>query len=206
MLLLSRRKQKQVDYTPLGGTKRKKGKGSLETTEYTYRLSYGDGQKTVTKELEVNNLSFGHEVSWLLYNLSANNSLVLTAAYYALFFRIKPFDMHFIIEILRHSLYTFMMVVDTLFSRMPVRVFHFVYSYMFGAAYVSFVLLYIHTEKLDDQGNPLTYPSLDFTTRPLWYTVWVAVIMVGGQPISQFVFWLVYKIRECCCSCCGKEE
>ena len=193
---------------PLEGTKARQSRTGMDYTEYTYRHSYNDLNKKEeqTKIVEPNYLSWGHEVSWLLYNLAANNSLVLTAAYYGLFFTVKPFEFHFIIEILRHSLYTFMMIFETLFSRIPVRIFHFVYSYMFGAAYVSFVLLYIHTEKQDEQGNPLSYPSLDYTSRPLWYTVWLAVIMVGGLPISQFFFWMVYKFRECCCSCCRKEE
>jgi len=88
------------------------------------------------------------------------------------------------------------MIVDTLASYIPVRLWHVMYAYIFGAAHVVFTVIFILTEiKIDLRLNPVVYPSLEVGDEPLIYTAYLSIFMIAGCPVAQIFFFLIYKFR-----------
>ena len=142
----------------------------------------------------VNNLSWHHEVLWVIYTIAADSAFVVTVAYFSFFFRLR-FSVPGLFDIPRHTVYTLLMLVDTLISHVPVRLFHFIYAYIFGAAYVLFTLICILSEANGLLSKPLFYPSLDFSDEPLKTTAWLSLFLVVGIPVGQMIYFLFYKMR-----------
>lgn len=132
---------------------------------------------------------------WVLHTLASNSTFVCTVAYFAFFFDERS-SYVWIFYIPRHSLYVFLMIVDTLASYIPVRLLHVVYAYIFGAAYVMFTLVFILTEvKVDLRLNPSMYPSLESGDEPLIYTAYLSIFLIAGFPVAQIIYFLIHKFR-----------
>ena len=70
------------------------------------------------------------------------------------------------------------------------------YAYIFGAAYVVFIVVFILTEvKANLSFNPITYPSLGSGEKPPRYTAYLSIFLVVGFPVAQIFFFLIYKFR-----------
>lgn len=143
-----------------------------------------------------NHLSWHHEVLWVLHTLAADSSFVCMIAYFAFFFKVR-YTFLGILDVPKHVLHLVLMIVDTLASHIPVRLFHVMYAYMFGAAYVVFTIVFILTEvKIDLNLNPVFYPSLESGDEPLIYTAYLSIFLIAGFPVAQLFFFLLHKFRS----------
>ena len=142
-----------------------------------------------------NRLSWYHEVLWVLHTIAADTSFVCTVAYFSLFFE-QRYTWDGLLDIPRHVLYLLFMIIDTLCCYIPVRLLHVVYANIFGAAYIVFTLIFLLTEvKADLRLNPIIYPSLESENKPLLYTAYLSIFLIGCFPVSQAFFFLLYKFR-----------
>lgn len=158
-------------------------------------LKPGEKDESIEVDPYENHLSWHHEVLWVLHTLASNSTFVCTVAYFAFFFDERS-SYVWIFYIPRHSLYVFLMIVDTLASYIPVRLLHVVYAYIFGAAYVMFTLVFILTEvKVDLRLNPSMYPSLESGDEPLIYTAYLSIFLIAGFPVAQIIYFLIHKFR-----------
>lgn len=153
------------------------------------------GEKDDSLPSSANHLSWHHEVLWVLHTLAADSSFVCMIAYFTFFFEVR-YTWLGLLDIPRHVLYLFLMIVDTLASHIPVRLLHVMYAYIFGAAYVVFTIVFILTEvKIDLSLNPIVYPSLEAGDEPLLYTAYLSIFLIAGFPVAQIFFFLIYKLR-----------
>lgn len=142
-----------------------------------------------------NRLSWHHEVLWILHTLASNSTFVCLIAYFTFFFEAR-FTIIGILDFPRHVLYLILMIFDTLASHIPVRLWHVMYAYIFGACYIVFTVVFILTEiKIDLRLDPAVYPSLEIGEQPLIYTAYLSIFFVAGFPVAQVFFFLFYKYR-----------
>ena len=154
------------------------------------------GEKDDSLSTSTNQLSWHHEVLWVLHTLAADSSFVCTIAYFAFFFKVRLTFLG-VLDVPKHVLYLVLMIVDTLASHIPVRLFHVMYAYMFGATYVIFTIVFILTEvKIDLSLNPVFYPSLESGDEPLIYTAYLSIFLIAGFPVAQLFFFLLHKFRS----------
>ena len=155
----------------------------------------GEKEDRAETQAETNHLSWHHEALWILHTLAADSSFVCTIAFFSLFFE-EHFSFLGILDFPRHTLYHLLAIVDTLASYIPVRLIHVMYAYIFGAAYVVFIVVFILTEvKANLSFNPITYPSLGSGDKPPRYTAYLSIFLVVGFPVAQIFFFLIYKFR-----------
>lgn len=158
-------------------------------------LKPGEKDDNIGEATYRNHLSWHHEVLWVLHTLAANSSFVCMIAYFSFFFE-EHYTYVGLLDLPRHVLYLFLMIVDTLASHIPVRLMHVMYAYIFGAAYVVFTIVFILTEvKVDLRLNPIVYPSLESGDEPLMYTAYLSIFLIVGFPVAQIFFFLIYKFR-----------
>ena len=154
------------------------------------------GEKDDSLPTTTNHLSWHHEVLWVLHTLAADSSFVCTIAYFAFFFKVRRTFLG-LLDVPKHVLYLVLMIVDTLASHIPVRLFHVMYAYTFGAAYVVFTIVFILTEvKIDLSLNPVFYPSLESGDEPLIYTAYLSIFLMAGFPVAQLFFFFLHKFRS----------
>ena len=153
------------------------------------------GEKDDSEASSTNHLSWHHEVLWVLHTLAADSTFVCMIAYFSLFFE-EQYTWVGLLDLPRHALYLFLMIVDTLASHIPVRLMHVMYAYIFGATYVVFTIVFILTEvKIDLRLNPVVYPSLESGDEPLIFTAYLSIFLIVGFPVAQIFFFLIYKYR-----------
>lgn len=155
------------------------------------------GEKDESVSPYTNRLSWHHEILWILHTLASNSTFVCMIAYFVFFFE-ERYTIIGMLDFPRHVLYLFLMMVDTFASHIPVRLWHVMYAYIFGACYVVFTVVFILTEiKIDLSQDPEVYPSLEFGDKPLIYTAYLSVFLIAGFPVAQIFFYLIYKFRAC---------
>jgi len=168
------------------------GSGPLDSNSCALKPGEEDDSLPITS----NHLSWYHEVLWVLHTLAADSSFVCTIAYFAIFFKVR-YTFLGSLDVPTHVLPLVLMIVDTLASHIPVRLFHVMYAYMFGAAYVVFTIVFILTEvKIDLSSNPVFYPSLESGDEPLIYTAYLSIFLIAGFPVAQLFFFLLHKFRS----------
>lgn len=153
------------------------------------------GEKDVSITTRTNRLSWHHEVLWVLHTLASNSSFACLIAYFTFFFK-ERYTFIGVLDFPRHVLYLILMIFDTLASHIPVRLWHFMYAYIFGASYVVFTIIFILTEIKVNLGlDPAVYPSLEIGDQPLIYTAYLSIFLIAGFPLAQILFFLIYKFR-----------
>ena len=132
-----------------GEYKRRRGaSSSINGTQPSVDKGSGDNnadqnENSRTEEArEEDVVRLSQKISWLLYVISANNSLLITAGYWALriLFEVdEPIDAN---NITKHTLNSVFMVIDTFLSSIPVRLFHSVYPLLYIIIYLAFTVVY----------------------------------------------------------------
>ncbi|XP_001637456.2 protein rolling stone isoform X1 [Nematostella vectensis] len=175
------------------------GRGSygalLNKSDTSCALEPWEDDESEPEDNEPNMLSWQHEVLWVLHTISIDSSLVLVVAYFSMWYDPDVNTVSGLLDIPHHAFPFILLVVDVFVSGIPVRILHVIYGNVFGAAYVVFCLVYIITEVPDMRSDPRTYPSLMFSDRPVIYTAWLSIFILGGFFVSQCLFYLFYKIR-----------
>ncbi|KAL9982915.1 hypothetical protein ACROYT_G005029 [Oculina patagonica] len=135
---------------------------------------------------EADNLPCYHKVVWLLQTIAANSILVVTFCYLILEEKLDA------LVLAMYLSFNAFMMADAVFSFAPIRLLHFVYSYVFTLAYVLVVVLYYvavvdrHMPELPRFVNRIQGP---------FSSAMVFVILIIGQPLFQMLFFIVHKLN-----------
>lgn len=127
-----------------------------------------------------------HAVLWVLQTLVGNSILVVILCYVTLE---EQFN---VLEFAKYLSITIFMVAEAIFSFAPIRLLHFIYSYVFSLTYVLVVLMYYFV-LVDERVSELPR----FVNRiddPLSSTV-VFMILIVGQPLFQLLYFTVHKLN-----------
>ena len=133
-----------------------------------------------------------HKVSWMLYIISANNSLVVTVVYWTLLytgFQVREADVAF------HLLNSVFMLTETCLSSIPVQLVHVVYAMLYGVLYLLFSVVYWLLGGTNDSGDKFIYPILNYESEP--YAAVVLAVLYGlvGLPLAQLINFGFFRLR-----------
>ncbi|KAL9982953.1 hypothetical protein ACROYT_G005068 [Oculina patagonica] len=199
-------KGKQDDTTDRGGN----SNNNTEIREPTYILGerHMSDVSTVaciadTREgTQVTQMAWFHKAMWVIYNMSASGSLMVTIVFWILLYDpdkgIRGFT------IVYHGFNAIAMIVDTMLCSIPVRLFHVVYPMLNGAVYVIFTVIYWAVGGTNSFGMPYIYPQTDYTGRPVLSVVSQVCLMFIGVPLCQCLMFGFYGLRCWIKTKCGK--
>ena len=101
-----------------------------------------------------------------------------------------------------HALNSFIVLADLLLSRAPMRVHHFLYTFLFVLAYVIFTVVYWAAGGQNHLGQDFTYPLLNYSEHPGRAALVMLVVMFVGTPLLQLVLYAIFRIRQWACGRC----
>ena len=133
-----------------------------------------------------------YKVFWFIYTIAANVGLMLTIGYWTVIYQGQAVDIR---NISKHVLNSVLMLVDTLVSGVPVRMFHTVYAMAFSALYIVFSVIYWTAGGTNIKGNPYIYKALDWNNISITITVLLPFFLIIITPLMQLVFYGVYRLR-----------
>ena len=150
---------------------------------------------TATEEArEEDALRFHHKIFWLLYIISANAGLLVTAGYWTVLYEDdEPIDAN---NITKHALNSVFMLIDTFLSSIPVRLFHSVYPLLYIIIYLAFTVAYWQLGGTNLQGNPYIYKLLDYDNIQPSTGCLVGFFLLVVQPILQLILFGLVKFRD----------
>lgn len=138
-------------------------------------------------ELQEDRLSYHHKTLWLLQSIAGNSILVVTVCYVILEDHIKAKVLATYL-----SLAVFLLA-DAILSFTPIRLLHFVYSYLFTLLYVLVIAVY-HFAKRTHQISAL--PSLvNRIIQDPFQAMLVILVLLIAQPLFQTLYFCVHKLN-----------
>lgn len=131
------------------------------------------------------------KVTWLLYAIAANNSILITAVFWTLLYNgygVGELDITF------HLLNSVFMLGETFLSSIPVQLLHVVYAVLYASAYCLFTVLYWFLGGRGVFGNRYIYPILDYS-KPGEAVVIMVLYGFVGLPVTQLIHFGLFKLR-----------
>ena len=101
-----------------------------------------------------------------------------------------------------HALNSFIVLADLLLSRAPMRVHHFLYTFLFVLAYVIFTVVYWAAGGQNHLGQDFTYPLLNYSEHPGRAALVMLVVMFVGTPLLQLLLYAIFRLRQWACGRC----
>lgn len=135
--------------------------------------------------------SWYFKVTWLLYAIAANNSILITVVFWTLLYNgygVGELDIAF------HLLNSVFMLVETFLSSIPVQLLHVVYAMLYASAYCLFTVLYWFLGGTGEFGERYIYPILDYS-KPGEAVVMIVLYGFVGLPVTQLIHFGLFKLR-----------
>ena len=101
-----------------------------------------------------------------------------------------------------HALNSFIVLADLLLSRAPIKVHHFLYTFLFVLAYIIFTVVYWAAGGQNHLGQDFTYPLLNYSEHPGRAALVMLVVMFVGTPLLQLVLYATFRLRQWACGRC----
>ena len=153
-----------------------------------------DGNTASDEAREEDALRFQHKFLWLLYIISANGGLLVTAGYWTVLFEEdEPVDAN---NITKHALNSVFMLIDTFLSSIPVRLFHFIYPLLYIIIYLGFTVVYWVLGGTNIQGERYIYKLLDYDNYDPSTGCLVGFFLLVVQPVLQILLFGFVKLRD----------
>ncbi|KAL8589433.1 hypothetical protein ACOMHN_021585 [Nucella lapillus] len=130
------------------------------------------------------------KVTWLLYTIVSDTTLIVTILYFTFLFdgvlTVKGTSTHVLTSVY--------VILDLAVTAMPVRLFHDLYVDIFAVIYTAFTLIYWQAGGLNALGEPYVYKVLDWANPGRSVTMTVAFLLVG-VPLQHAVVWALHVLR-----------
>ncbi|XP_068759937.1 uncharacterized protein [Montipora capricornis] len=136
--------------------------------------------------------SWNHKVTWLLYSITSNNSILVTVVFWTLLYsgyEVGEPDIAF------HLLNSVFMLIETFLSSIPVRLLHVVYAMLYGSLYCLFTVVYWLLGGTNDAGDSYIYPILDYSNDPRLAAILIVLYGFVGLPVAQLIHFGLFKLR-----------
>nr|XP_039259175.1 protein rolling stone-like [Styela clava] len=138
-----------------------------------------------------------HHLTWVVLTATAGVNFIVTIIYWAFLSGIRvasvPANVH------QHIMNSVLMILDIFISRIPIRLFHFIYVSLYGLTYVLFTAI-LHGA---DVKSAFYTNLLDWESAPgISAGVCVGLIVVGS-PIIHLVSFGFYHLRAFIARSCG---
>ena len=151
----------------------------------------GEGLGTNDFEEPPVSMSWYHKGLWVIFNMAANSSILITLLYWTLVFGGETSGL----DVTTHLLNCVFMVADLMLSSTPVRILHVVYALIFGVSYLLLTVIFWAADGTNALGEPYIYSFVDYNESPGFSSGLVVGFVFVGQPLSQALLFGFYKLR-----------
>ncbi|EDO45066.1 predicted protein [Nematostella vectensis] len=179
---------------------------TLSTTEYVKQRRQSDKyrplpdsdaeptDKTATSGNSDDVMYWYHKALWVLYSMAADMAVVVTVSYWTLLYH--GFKIY-LLNVNVHLLNSVFMLAETMLCSIPIRLFHVVYPFCYGAVYILFTVVYWSLGGKNNDGQPYIYPVLDYT-HALRLALGVAFgVPLVVLPLVHVFMYGIYRLRCC---------
>lgn len=140
-------------------------------------------------------MTTAHKLQWLLFNVAANNAVIVTVGYWSLLYPLMASDAGLVegesgfINITVHLLNSVLMLMEVFMSALPVRLLHVMYAASYGLVYLMMTLVMWLITK------GYIYYFLDFN-RPGLAVGFIFLLLLVVQPLVQLLYYGLYSLRD----------
>lgn len=146
-------------------------------------------------------MSWYHKGLWVIFNMAANCSILITLLYWTLIFGGKTSGL----DVTTHLLNSVVMVADLMLSTTPVRILHVVYALILGVCYILLTVIFWAADWTNARDEPHIYSYVDYNETPGFSSGLMIGFVFVGQPLSQALLFGLYKLRCFLAEKCGKD-
>lgn len=158
-----------------------------------------EGTSYATKEDEDNALSWPQKALWVFFNIGSVASLVVTIMYWSALYPGGEIDG---LSVNEHILATIFMLIEVIFSNIPIRLLHFMYSHAFASIYVLFTVIYWAAGGKNEEGQHYIYKLLDYENKPGKALFTVFMVLIIMQAVVHLFLFILFRFRAWLISKC----
>ena len=136
-------------------------------------------------------ISWYHKGLWVIFNIAANSSILITLLYWTLIFGGKTSGL----DVSNHLLNSVFMVADLMLSTIPVRILHVVYALILGVCYILLTVIFWAVDGTNARDEPYIYSYIDYSKTPGFSSSLIIGFVLVGQPLCQALLFGLYKLR-----------
>lgn len=146
-------------------------------------------------------MSWYHKGLWVIFNIAANVSILITLLYWTLIFGGKTSGL----DVTTHLLNCVFMIADLMLTTTPVRILHVVYALILGVCYILLTVIFWAADGTNARDEPYIYSYVDYDKTPGFSSGLMICFVFVGQPLSQALLFGLYKLRCFLAEKCGKH-
>ncbi|KAK6994643.1 protein rolling stone-like isoform X1 [Biomphalaria glabrata] len=148
------------------------------------------GEFTVLSGLEPCTTPWYVKLTWFLYGVIGSSNILVTIMYWAVVFdgNVEAVD------VIINSVNSFFIISNGLVTAMPLRILHFLYPVLYGAAYFIFTYIYYAAGGTNILNRDIIYSALDWNhAYPTVLGVVIGVLVCA--PIAHLGLFALYTFR-----------
>ncbi|CAH1239348.1 Hypp5810 [Branchiostoma lanceolatum] len=134
--------------------------------------------------------------AWLLYNLTAGTSVLVTVVHWTVVRDHNQRTIDFVIDVNKYVLNVAFLFVELIFSGVPVRVLHCVYTMVWTALYLVLLVVYWGLGGTGVNGKTWLYAFIDYDNNWGLAVAYSLGAVFVAAPVAHCLWFVVYKIRS----------
>lgn len=153
-----------------------------------------EGTSYATKEDDEDGLSWPQKVLWVLFDIGSVTSLVITIFYWSTLYPVKGGAIDGL-NINEHILAAVFMLIEVVFSNIPIRLLHFFYPHAFSSIYVLFSVIYWGAGGKNKEGLNYIYQIIDYEKEPGRAIFMVFFLLIVTQTMVHLFLFILFRFR-----------
>lgn len=130
------------------------------------------------------------KVVWLLYNIASCSCVMVTILFWIFLWPYMEVDgFAFLLNFQLHAVTSIIIILEHIVSAVPIRLYHYIYTFIFGAIYIIFSLIYYAVDKV------VIYPVMLDWGKPVTPVVVSLVSSLVVGPLAHLFFFGIYKFK-----------
>lgn len=132
------------------------------------------------------------KLQWFLHNITSCSAQIVTLLFWTIAYDGAGYTL---INLNSHGINAAFILIDTLVTRMPVRLLHCIYTCAYGFTYCLFTYLYFLAGGTSHLGYPYIYKPLNYGEKPATALAYIVVITALVAPLLHSMIFFLYRFR-----------
>ena len=152
----------------------------------------GDVQQIENNRQSPTSCKWYHQVTWLIYNVAFCAAIIVSIGYWL--FQAKNVQF---LDVVTHAFNTVFVLIEHLLGRVPIRLFHSLYTILYLSLYVIFTVIYWQAGGLNARGKTYIYKIFDYDNKNAGVIIALVLLLaVIGPILIQLILLGLYKLRS----------
>ncbi|XP_078617096.1 protein rolling stone-like [Branchiostoma floridae x Branchiostoma japonicum] len=136
------------------------------------------------------------KLAWLLYNVTAGTSVLVTVVHWAVVRENNQHTIDSVIDVNKYVLNVTFLFVELIFSGVPVRLLHCVYPMIWTALYLVGLVVYWAMGGTGVNGETWVYVFIDYDKSWGLAVAYSLAAVFVAAPVAHGLWFALYKIRS----------